>query len=432
MSQLVEDRVRAAMRAAAEKVREVRPLDLPAAGPPARRARIWHIWLAPVSAAAAVLALVISLVIVRDMPNEHQVPATGSPLSLAVPEYYMALPGADNFGNVPGATQAVLIDTFSGKRLLTLKPSGGEKFVSVTAAADDRTFVLGAARNLQPPAVPMATTWYLVHVTPGSAVHATMSKLRIPAPPPGGMVFAAALSPDGRKLATIGIQSQSPASAVVAGIYSAATGALLHAWSGPLNLGFGAYTTLSWTADGYQVAIGYGLNVRMLGLTSTGHDLVADSRLVWSIKGADTSSFSRTSPFSCTLALRALVTADGKTVVCSASGVFRVPRLPSGGAVCPAIPPWADMGFLEYSTATGKLARTLYKDDTNCVPGYIDVLWTSASGGTVIGYFRLGDIISEMTGHPKPVIRFGIFSNNKFTPLPLPPTTTTTPNAIAW
>jgi hypothetical protein len=35
-----------------------------------------------------------------------------------------------------------------------------------------------------------------------------------------------------------------------------------------------------------------------------------------------------------------------------------------------------------------------------------------------------------MTNHPKPVIRFGIFSNHKFTPLPLPPTTT--PNAIAW
>jgi hypothetical protein len=98
--------------------------------------------------------------------------------------------------------------------------------------------------------------------------------------------------------------------------------------------------------------------------------------------------------------------------------------------VCPAIPPWAGIGFLEYSTATGKLVRTLYKDDTNCVPGYVDVLWTNASGGTVIGYFRLGDTISEMTNHPKPVIRFGIFSNHKFTPLPLPPTTT--PNAIAW
>ena len=64
----VEDQVRAATRAEASTLREVRPLRLPAAAAPGRAARPrfaarwprrWRGWLAPVAAAAVVIALAV-------------------------------------------------------------------------------------------------------------------------------------------------------------------------------------------------------------------------------------------------------------------------------------------------------------------------------------------------------------------------------------
>jgi hypothetical protein len=120
-------------------------------------------------------------------------------------------------------------------------------------------------------------------------------------------------------------------------------------------------------------------------------------------------------------------TADGKTIVCGAWGVFRPGNLPGG--TCPTAPPWNDQGFLEYSTATGKLTRTLYRYDTSCIPhlGQAQVLWATPSGDTVIGYF---DFQAMFPASSKPVMRFGIYRENKFTPLPAPPSTD--PGTIAW
>ena len=123
--------------------------------------------LLAVAATAAALALTTSLALAASSPDARA-GATGRRVPApAVPRYYMALPGADNFANVPGAPTAVVADTFTGTKLLTVRPFGKDKFVTVSAAADDRTFVLGAAPGLEPPAVPSATTWYLVRVRPG-------------------------------------------------------------------------------------------------------------------------------------------------------------------------------------------------------------------------------------------------------------------------
>jgi hypothetical protein len=78
----VEEKIRAATRAEAATLRELGPLRLPPApgelpGPEAartRRQRRLRPWIAPVTAAAAVIALAISLVIVRDIPNGRGVP----------------------------------------------------------------------------------------------------------------------------------------------------------------------------------------------------------------------------------------------------------------------------------------------------------------------------------------------------------------------
>jgi hypothetical protein len=120
-----------------------------------------------------------------------------------VPEYYLVLPGGNNFANVPGLRTAVVGDTLTGKRLLTVRAFGKDKFVTVSAAADDRTFVLGANPNPEPPAIPSATEWYLVHVTPGAKLRATERKLRIPGPGKGDWAAATALSPNGAQVAVL-------------------------------------------------------------------------------------------------------------------------------------------------------------------------------------------------------------------------------------
>ena len=132
--------VRAATRAYGETVTEVRPLDLAAAasqanGAPPRRKRRFPAWLAPVAAAAAVVALAVSLVIVRNIP------ARPAPAAGGVPRYYAALtPQArQEFQTLP-----VVLDTLTGARLATLTPARGHWFTAVTAAADDRTFVVAA------------------------------------------------------------------------------------------------------------------------------------------------------------------------------------------------------------------------------------------------------------------------------------------------
>jgi hypothetical protein len=222
-------------------------------------------------------------------------------------------------------------------------------------------------------------------------------------------------------------------------VYSVATGALLHAWPGLLNTSWGGYSTLAWTGRGRQLAIGYTfsvtpagakqarsyLGVRLLDAGRPGHSLTTDSRLAWSTPAADGGP-SRPTPLSCASDLQVVVSADG-TVVCAGYGVLRDYQPNPFAKTCPAVPDWASVGFVAYPTATGKRARTLFQYDTNCSPGNSGVLWTSSAGDRVIGYYSLGGLLAT-----KPVVRFGVFSHGRYTPLPLPPTTETVPATIAW
>jgi hypothetical protein len=267
---------------------------------------------------------------------------------------------------------------------------------------------------------------------------ATVRKLRVPAPPPGGRADTTALSPDGRELAVLGTEPGPKQSYLeFLRVYSVAAGRLLHAWSGPLDVAWDAYTTLSWTAGGRQLAVGYTwfatsaqyVGVRTVDVTRPGQNLVADSRLAWSVK--DYLNVPNTYPLTCAVDIQVTVTADG-TVVCAAAGVFRAVKQTLGGPACPAIPAWNSAGFLEYSAVSGavsgKLARTVYRTDSSCVPGGSGVLWASASGRTLIGYIQYGEPPLTTTS----VLRFGIFTGGRFTPLPASPTTSTVPGAIAW
>src|SRR6202034_238222 len=85
-------------------------------------------------------------------------------------------------------------DARTGHELAVIPPPSGQTFSGVTAAADDRTFVVmsydGATQE---------TTWYLLRLTPGAAHPARLTKL--PVKPLRAQPTGLALSPDGRELA---------------------------------------------------------------------------------------------------------------------------------------------------------------------------------------------------------------------------------------
>jgi hypothetical protein len=396
----MEDRVRSATRFTAAAVHSVRPLVLPA-DDEQPRARNWtrqRRWMAPVTAAAAVIAIAVTLVLVRDARNGQPVPATHS----GIPQYYVAL----NDAPPPGRPVPVVVgDTFTGKRLATVNPPPHSSFVGVTGAADDRTFVV--ATQAWPfssqwwPVEPR--TWYLLRVAPGTDQPARLTRLAIPPTPFGLEVIGMALSPDGTKFAVALEPNESENTGPEhLRIYSVATGALLRTWTGPPSpigydwiTGTTDNTTLFWLADGHTVAFDYGIGVhagiRTLDTSRPGNNLLTDSRPAWSEQRFNSCG-------------RPVATSDGKTVVCV-----------DGGSAA----------FQEYSTATGRLTRTLYQGSRG---GGGEVLWASPSGDTLIGWLNpegdLGSKASSVVG----VITHGHLRKLSF---PLA-SGVALPNAVAW
>lgn len=455
-----EDRARAAMRAIAATVDDAPPLRLaPTPGAPAPDTPVphapghqppdrgWHVrprrtWIAPASAALAILAVGLTLGVVRWVPDRQTPQGTVSGPPDGVPRYYMSL-GAPVSGSTTASATVVVGDTLSGQRLITVGPFAAGDATSVTAAADDRTFVVatepdpgfGAADHGTP-------TWYLIRVTPDSRPGYSVSELRVHFPE-GGYFSAMALSPDGTKLALAGSldgTARRPAQTLV-NICSVTTGELLGSWTQAQTGSRTPVGSLWWTTGERQLAFTYQtgtsgrdhvIEVRLLPVTSQGHDLIADSRSVWSTRAsaARGRAPSFKSQMSCgDYAADVLVTADGNTIVCAAAGGIGDPVHPAPDA-CPGDAPRNFETIREYSTATGNLTRTVYTAQTSCFPlfsanGPTGVLWASDAGDAVIGCFGFAALPDG-----KPVVRFGIYGTQTFRPLPLPPTTR--PGTIAW
>jgi hypothetical protein len=399
----VEDRVRTATRARADLVRDIRPLELPAAKavrlPRAPQARAWSTWAAPVTAAAVVVALAITLVSLRQVRNEPSVPASaraGAPVSSAVvaPKYYAALddPSGTAFNGQKTAhpVDVVVGDTSTGQRIATVTPPKGQTFAGLTAAADDRTFVVAAesfpVRAGYPSAAPVG--WYLLRITPDGTRAATLTKLSIPGQPTGTQVSGIALSPDGGELAVMfqrGVWvSYSKTGPLTLSVYSVSTGKALRTWTQytqRLPAGYGWYwgrysnSSITWLAGGHTLAFVDGGNsgvnspplsftfsgvkIRTLDLASPGGDLFADSKVVFKSENHWCNNLQ--------------LTADGKTVVCGSYGGNTATR---SSAYDPEV--------IEYSVATGK-ARLVYRLKGAYNLGVASVLWLSPDGSTLIG-----------------------------------------------
>jgi hypothetical protein len=267
---------------------------------PPRRWRRWRGWLAPAAAAAAVAIGVAVSLAVSSTVGFRQAgtkPPPAPAVFRQVPRYFVALPG----NALPDeGTRAVVVATATGAVLGQVSPPKPHSlFAWVTAAADDRTFVLGVRR-----AEPfqhglsmlggVGPTMFYRLVLSRSGKPAALAAL--PTPPVSGYINGFALSPDGSKLAV----TSSPLVRVRHGrpppqvsrlqVFTLATGAERD-WVGPRVGWLGGHKpfakSLSWADDNrtllVQEHLGQGGSVaelRLLDTAGPGGSLPAASKRV--------------------------------------------------------------------------------------------------------------------------------------------------------
>jgi hypothetical protein len=473
----LEDRVRAATRATAAEITpgSIPPLSLVSgqprsephrrrpvpAGPGRGRSR-WLRLLIPVMAAAAVAAVVAAAVVVTRIahhagtgggklpagtvrlaaaPAGARTPRGGSAAASALPPYYVALePGPLS----AGSTRAVVRATANGKTLATITPpSPYPNFTAVTAAADDRTFVLAADNNLaliqvqarqlinsrgpahghgtrgSPPAlgpgrrIPASVTvppekFFLLRLDPADGT-AALSALPVPEEP-AGEVNDIAVAPDGSRLA-IALSGAGDAEQKIT-VVSLRTGSA-RTWQGPSQASpyIGGVVRggnpLSWTADSRTLAVEeeapmgrgtqpqpgqptYGIQVRLLDTAAPGDDL-------WSSRAVTISG----APADATLITNAMITPDGTEIVAP-------------------VETQTTREVAEYSARTGSLVAVLgVRHFQQAYDGGAPTLfWTNSSGSIVIVYDATqGSPLLTSDGGLTPFALAEV-TGSQFTPLP--------------
>jgi hypothetical protein len=375
------------------------------------QARRWLSWGAPAAAAATVIALAVSLAIVKAAPNGSEAPPAGQARVLSsVPRYFVAVT-ASNRSNV--ANRLLVGDTLTGKTLASVASPSGTPFWDVWAAADDRTFAIFTQRTGGPSP---SGDWYLLRLKPGGSPLATLSHL--PIKPLSGVV-AAGLSGSGKELAVARTAGRKGLPWL--GIYSVATGRLLRSWSvrgtPAFQVDWYGNRSLIWTNSDSAIAflttpLGSVAKQTMwrLNVASTGGDLVKDSQVIWS-----------SSRESCGSLKNPLASADGKTVSC---GEVLVAWKYTGPL------PWT-MRWLAYPAAGSTAPRVLYQASvTTRMSMSVDTVWVNATGSTLLVYWTLW---GGKRGQPS--VHFGIVSHGTFTPLTAPVVSgepLIIPPGIAW
>lgn len=417
----LEDKLRAALRGTAGEIPgSPPPLDLSRDQAKGNRAsRRWISWAAPLAAAAMVVAVVAaSLAVTGGMPHHRaSTPADYS----GVPPYYVALTIRGNYPDVNAAnsTAAEVRATATGAVLARIAvPKPYAFFAGVTAAADDRTFVLVAEEKSNPPVRPQQyyphSRFFLLRITPGASPGGRVSLRALPDGfiPANNEVHDLALSPDGTTLAAdVGHLSNSQLL-----VFNLATRAR-RSWSfrtcaqcgsSSGGLGFGGMNAdaLSWTGDGrHLVFVGPGASlgspsgVRLLDVSAPGTDLLANSKVIlkWPHKVRPADPTWR----------GAIITPDGRTVVF----LEQLDTYGPTGAL-------KNVRWLlaKASVATGKVTTVL--PNLKPVGQYQQVMYTNATGRTlVVYYFGLGY-----------GTHVGILHGNQFTPIKWNPHTVT----AAW
>jgi hypothetical protein len=351
MSQL-EDEIRESLRSEADRLREVRPLRLPAPAasrwrraPRASQVRWQRPWLAPVAAAAVIVLIAAGLVTAKVLTNggggsvtdpatalaSSDAPSATGPVTDVTPRYYVGFGWvADNEHDPGDGNSAIVVhDVRTGKALGSYNlPKGGSLVWSASGAADDRTFVVAAATTAS---VFGPARFYLVRVFPGTADPVRVTPLGIQptsATSIATQVTSIALSADGTELAVVLNTGKS----VGLGVYSVATGRLQRFWSAAIS-GVSRVSTPvtdpSWVGD---ATVGFAFidtpnvreDVRTLSVSSAGTSLLAGSHVVWSQQVAYSQLVPKASagtpaahpPQTCDTPF---LTGNGQAVVCASS-----------------------------------------------------------------------------------------------------------------
>jgi dipeptidyl aminopeptidase/acylaminoacyl peptidase len=276
----LEDKLRAAIHATAEEIpADPPPLRLGSPGLIPRRRR--NPWLAPLAAAVLVVAVVLGSLAVTRSGSGTATPSTPPGLA-GLPPYYVALIArpadpaspADPADPATSPTLAQVRSTATGAVLATIAaPKPYVKFTAVTAAADDRTFVLDAQgasfsldrqrqlhNHLGNVAQGTPSRLFVLHIDPDPESHRSGVSLQaLPASfiPAGQGIGNMALSPDGTSLAAASPDGSEHGYDMQLIVFNLVTGTR-RVWGfasadessmPPTMLG-----GLSWTADGQHIA----------------------------------------------------------------------------------------------------------------------------------------------------------------------------------
>jgi hypothetical protein len=406
----IEDRVRTATRAGASLIRDVRPLGAPAPvrlrrwpGPAPRR---WVNWGVPLAAAAAVAAIALTLVAVRQTGTQSPAASeSGTAAPATVPRYY----AASTYDAHTGRNGPLIVgDDLTGKVIDTVSTPPGQTFTSVHGMPDDRTFVVQAVVNAKP-GESTTYAWYLLRIAPGSAHPHQLTKLPIKLPGKGPFASAYALSPDGRELAVEsmpGTVGDTGPDVITLGIYSVASGAELRAWTAPTKMtsGLGG-STLTWLSGGRQLVFNAGeftagsayySQLRTLDVTATGTDLMADSRPLLTVNNSGAST-----------CLSLQITPDGKAAICATQYAFVTGDGSNAGCAN------GGLKFIAFPLPAAKPSRVLYQYRGACHSGESFTLWTDPSASSIIGVTRI-DVDNKGT---KEAIQIGVITGGRFRPL---------------
>ncbi len=427
----LEQRLRRNLKEVTERVDpgSVRPLRDPA---PRRRTPAVR-WVAPIAAMAAVIGVVTGVSLAsRPAGQRHsEPPATPEPTG-TMPPFYVTL-AATYPQNAPfvfvrdSATGAVLTKV----HLPALVTNEGSASPSITAAGDDRTFIITesgqdvvgkATRRVtmrMPPSsrfphgrtiisyvpakVATVNRYYLMQVAAdGRSASFSLLHLPVSAKATDGI----ALSPDGRKVATA-MQDCHAGGCQYTGIQvvTLGTGAS-RTWTTTAR---GAPFVVSWAGSGH-VAFQWGQGYRLLDIAQPGTNLLAAAPIAGP------------APVPTHFVPPALVTSDGRAVITSA-----VQNIPEGDGFDTVVGK-----IVELDASTGQLMRVLYTATERHVTTQQDVVQVNAS--------ELDQTCKVLSLGPTGVqalvqcFGFGRVDGTRFTPLPgVPnPNATTVSGSDYW
>ena len=400
---------------------------------------------APLTAAAVVVALAIALVAIKDIPNGSVVPKNPAPSTAGpgdVPRYYVVLKQlAGDMNSAAQRNDIVVGDSLTGKTLATIAPPVRTAFESVTAAADDRTFVVFAVTSstgsFVAPAkdATMTGSWYEVRLAPGTADPARLTHLPIkPQAVPGSNElppfdalsdsFDSVLSGSGQELA---VPEWAPHGLAVK-VFSVATGQLLHDWT-TNDLSVAEQPSLAWIDGDQELALeSRGQTVHHVGSSysvtsvttvrewpvagSASGDLGTISKVIWDVpmgKGTSAALENCTEPV---VGGVDVISADGKTLSCgTASGWYASESISFLTFPLTISPTAAAKGGTGYRT---DYLQSPVKAQGKYGP---EVLWASPSGGTLIGAVipLVGGSVPAANG-----LQIGVISHGTFRPVRLP------------